>query len=324
MIPPDLLDAGVMLATAGKDPDNLLKQQIEEGHWTWDIKWDGVRVLVYVDQGVVLLRNRNGVDITHRYPEMVVHLREAFPVDTLVFDGEMLVFDLAKGRPTFDLIARRDAQSNPKTIAQLAEAIPASFMAFDLLYDNGADLRRVMQVGRHMLLTKVAERFDGKRMLLTQFSEDGEAMWKQVHALNLEGLIAKKRSSVYTPGRQSAWVKLKPTHSFTAIVTGWEHGKKGGARANMIGALFLGLIDETGSAIKDVGKVGTGFTMKELADLEARFAAWKDDPGSNPPLLVEVEYQELTTDGKLRFPSYKGLRQDVTFADCTVKQLETA
>lgn len=325
MIPPNVASAGVMLAKADTSlPAEELARRLsaEENRWTFDIKWDGVRCLAFVDQGSVRLVNRQGSDITHQYPEVVAYLAEAYATDSVVLDGEMICFDPALGYPTFNRIQRRNAQSNRKVIAQLAEEMPATLMVFDILYHNGADLRRVMLQGRLLLLEKVVERLEGERVMASTYSDDGMAMWKQVKALGLEGLIAKRKSSLYMARKDSAWVKIKPTRRVTAIAVGWEYGKKNGARQDTLGALFINLLD--GDRLVDAGKVGTGFKLAELQPLIDRIEAWKADPPNNPPLLVEVEFQDLLDSGKLRFPRYLGTRDDILWTDCTTEQLENA
>lgn len=318
---------GVMLATPGKNPADLLKQLMSEGaRWTYDVKWDGVRCTAYVDHGTVHLVNRQGTDISHQYPEVVAHLEAMYPDDALVFDGEMLCFDPDLGRPTFNRMQKRNAQSNTRVIKQLSVDTPATLMVFDLLHQNGADLTRVMLQGRLMLLERVAERFKaegGGRIMASEWSLDGKMMWDLVRTQGLEGLIAKNNSSLYRPGRSSSWVKLKPTHRVTAIAYDWEYGKTGGARGATLGALFIGLLKQPGSIV-EAGKVGTGFKMAELHPLIEHIEAWKADPGNHPPLLVEVEYQDLLDSGKLRFPVFMGERTDILWQDCTTDQLETS
>lgn len=315
MIAADLLRTGTMLATASKDPDSLVSQMAQEqGRWTFDIKWDGVRCLAYVQDGVVTLRNRNGVDITHRYPEVCEHLAAVYPRGEKVFDGELLCFDPVTGRPEFARIAKRDAQSHPGKITSLARSHPATFMAFDFLWDAGNDLRRTALAGRHTLLQVEARLFpEDPRLMVSQWSDDGPTLWTFVNQFGMEGLIAKAKAGTYRGGRDPGWIKLKRTHRVTAIVTGYENGK--GARDGKVGALFISLLNDAGELVP-IGKVGTGLRANDHAPLLAVLNAGQE-------FLIEVEYQEATPDGQLRFPSYKGVRSDVTRADCTTAQLKS-
>lgn len=315
---------GVMLAksstTEDPDPKVVLDRLVSQGRWIFDIKWDGVRCVAYIAGGVVRLINRKDVDVTAQYPEVVEYLQQTYPDQQLVLDGEMVCFDPALGKPTFNQIQIRNANWNPRTVAQLAKTMPATYVVFDLLEEYGSDLRKVMLQGRLMLLEKVAERWNDPRLVKSSWDTDGRAMWEQVETLGLEGLIAKQRSSLYRQGKFSTWLKIKPTKRVTAIAYDWEFGKADGARAKTLGALFIGLIEPDQSGLREAGKVGTGFKMKELAPLSERIEAWKR--GDGPPLLVEVEYQDLLDSGKLRFPRYLGERHDITWEECTIDQLE--
>lgn len=318
---------GVMLARPTDDPDTRVTELHAEGRWVFDVKWDGVRCVAHIDSGKVRLINRSLSDISHQYPEVVAHLEQMYPTEHLVLDGEMICFDPDLGEPTFNRIQIRNAQSNPRVIVRFAEEMPATFVVFDLLEQGTVDLRRVMLQGRLMLLEKVAERFQAEgaqRIQASIWSDDGVEMWARVKQYGLEGLIAKQKSSLYRPGKSPQWLKLKPTNRVTVIAWGWEFGKAYGARRDTLGALFIGLLRADGSGIQDVGKVGTGFKLAELQPLINRIEAWKADPASNPPLLIEVRYQGQLDSGKLRFPRYLGERTDITWQECTTDQLETA
>lgn len=313
MIPADLMKTGTMLASPSKNPDLLIEQMATQiGKWTFDIKWDGVRCLAYVQDGVATLRNRNGVDITHRYPEVCAHLVSVYPKGEKVFDGEMLCFDPESGRPEFSRIAKRDAQSHQGKIDLIAKAMPATFMAFDFLWDSGNDLRDTVLAARHALLTVESRSFpEDPRLMVSQWSDDGPTLWAFVNQFAMEGLIAKDKTGTYRGRRDAGWIKLKKTHRVTAIVTGYENGK--GARDGKVGALFIGLLNDAGELVP-VGKVGTGLKANDHGPLLEVLNAGQE-------FLVEVEYQEATPDGQLRFPSYKGVRSDVTRAACTLSQI---
>lgn len=313
VIAADLLKTGTMLATPSKDPADLIITMLAQpGIWTFDIKWDGVRCLAYLNDGVVMLRNRNGVDITHRYPDVCEHLAATFPKGEKVFDGEMLCFDPVTGRPEFARIAKRDAQSNPAKIAALAKSMPASFMVFDFLWDHGSDLRKVAQAGRHTLLKVESDTWpEDPRLMVSQWSDDGQTLWTFVNSFGMEGLIAKDKRSTYAGRRDPAWVKLKKTHRVTAIVTGYENGK--GARDGKVGALLIGLLNDAGELVP-VGKVGTGLKAHDHEPMLEVLKAGQE-------FLVEVEFLEFTPEGQLRFPSFKGVRSDVTRAACTLSQI---
>jgi bifunctional non-homologous end joining protein LigD len=306
-------DQGPMLASPGKNPDAVLAQLLTGGRHVFDLKWDGVRVLAFIQDGQVTLKNRNGVNTTDRFPEVVERLAALYPTGTRVFDGEMLCFDPDSGKPTFARISRRDRTGTPSKIEALAKSMPATYMVFDLLWFDGDDLRIQPLSARLALLKVDAARFrsdDDARVALSMLSDDGAAMWGVIKSQGMEGLIAKDKLAPYRGGRAPAWVKLKPVASVTCVVVGYTVGQ--GARAGKFGALEIGLLYD--GNLKHWGEVGTGFTDKMLADLKPRVDAGE-------MLVIEVEVQNITPDGKPRFPSYKGLRTDQGILDCDAAQL---
>lgn len=286
----------------------------QKNKWLFDIKWDGVRAIAYVDKGKVTIINRRMVDITYRYPEIVTALSAAYPDTHRVFDGEIICLD-GNGMPEFARIHRRDAQQSAASAARLVADLPATFMAFDILRLDGDDVRQMPYAGRRMVMKREAEGpFAPFSPILGLSSawEDGNAAWDFVTENRLEGLIAKQKTSKYVGGRSHSWVKLKPTMRVSCLVTGWEHGEKDGALAHTMGKVHLGLIKD--GKIVPVGKVGTGFKVAERDDMIKLI-----DLGN--PVIIEVEYQEVSPNGQLRFPSYKGVRTDIEILDCTYDQL---
>lgn len=318
LIPQALYDQPAMLATPSKTvaptPEAVLDTLTAakgEG-WFYDLKYDGIRCLAYIDDGEVTLLNRNHVNINHRYPDLIEALLAVYPKDSLVLDGEIVV--LTNGLPDFAGAHRRDAQSNEAAARRIMDLYPATFMAFDILFSHGDDLRGEPFSTRRALLKTQARKMDqrgGKHVQWARSEREGKAMWKFVQEMKLEGLIAKRADAVYRAGRGPSWLKLKVTHSLTALVCGWEPGK--GARIGTVGNLVLCLLDDKGDFV-NIGKVGSGFTDADLAMIYPMV--------TNPtaPLLVEVEYAEVSPAGQLRFPVYKGIRTDVALTDCTVAQ----
>lgn len=293
--------------------DDALRILVAGGRHVYDHKFDGIRILAFIENGKVSLRNRNGVDTTYRYPDVVARLADLYPAGSRVFDGEMLCLDPATGKPTFARIAKRDQQSNPAKIAVVAKSHPAMLVVFDLLHLDGHDLRSEALMARLGLLKQESPRFksdEDYRVALSIVTDDGDALWSAVKDQGLEGLIAKDKLSPYRGGRAPSWVKIKPTFSLSAMVLGYTPGQNG--RAGRIGALTLGLIYN--GEIKRFGEVGTGMTNRELADLKQRIDAGE-------MLLVDIEVQNITPEGKPRFPSWRGVRTDISILDCDAKQL---
>lgn len=279
------------------------------------MKYDGIRALAYVDDGL-RLESRNGNDITVAWPELAA-LAPARP--GFVVDGEIVVEDA--GRSSFTALAPRMHQRNPAAIRELAESTPATFMIFDLLH-----------IGEHSLIELPYER----RRELLESTGLGGAHWQIPHplpgtgaealadsqSLGLEGIVCKRRDSRYVPGQRSpAWIKVKNFRHQEVAIIGWKRGT--GRRAGQIGSLLLAVPDDRGS-LEYAGSVGTGFTRAVLTDLAERLTALRrpdppipglarTPPGVTwvwPKYVGEVAFTEWTGDGHLRHPSWRGLRLD--------------
>lgn len=291
-----------MLALPSKphERDSVLSSQA----YIFDVKWDGTRALLSVHDGVVTIRTREGLDATARYPDLVA---AAAGIGDVLLDGEIVVMDPSAGRFSFSAALSRNSQTVPHKIAAAARRMPATFMAFDLLWLNGRDLRSEPLNRRLAGLTAIE--LGGLQRSTT--GTDGHAVWRAVEQFGLEGLIAKRWKSRYGAGtRGTDWVKVKRLHRLTAIVDDYVPGA--GGRTNQVGALVLSLLD--GDQKVKIGKVGTGFKRGDHAPLLTVLREGHE-------FLVEVEYMEATADRQLRQPSFKGVRTDITRADCTVAQI---
>ena len=317
MIPADIRSQMSMLASQSKqihpDLEIALSNLVNAQTFFFDLKIDGIRCKALIDDGVVTLINRVERDITFRYPELVAALSMVYANVSIVLDGEIAVLN-PDGTPNFALVHRRDAQENAKAAHVLATRHPVTFMVFDLLFYQGDDMRRHPYAARNALVQKFV--VPGPNLKIVPSSRDGAKMWAFVKEHKLEGLIAKRSSSLYVAGRSSAWIKLKPVRSVSAIVSGTDEGE--GARASTFGALHLVLLDEN-NVMVSIGKVGSGFDQRDLALVVDHIT----DP-TKPPLIVEVEFQDVSADKKLRFPVFKGIRGDVALLDCTMDQLDYA
>lgn len=318
----DFESVPVQLAGQSKKIAPTLEGAIEvltERGYAWEIKFDGVRCMAIVDNGVVALINRRHADITFRYPEIRRGLEETFAGRSIVLDGELICIG-ADGKPDFAAIHLRDAQSKP--IASIIQKHPATYMTFDVLCFEGDDIRQWPWKARNALAKVEAERSTSRFIEWSTASLDGVTMWEFVRAQGLEGLIAKNPKLPYRGGDRNDWIKLKQAFTVSCVVARWDRATAGkdrpaynvgkGARANRIGALNLTL-SENGQPV-DFGQCGTGFTDTMLADLKTRLDAGQ-------VLVVDVEVNAVTKDRKPRHPTYRGIRMDVAPADCTVQQL---
>jgi bifunctional non-homologous end joining protein LigD len=293
--------------------------------WGFEIKWDGVRALVHVAQGRVRAFSRTTQDVTAQYPELA-SLADLLPGRRAILDGEVVAFD-GNGRPSFQrLQARLGIGSKSGVEAKMSE-VPVVFVAFDILYLDGRDL-----TGRP---------YEERRATLESLGLEGESFrvspavvgdGRAILALpGIEGVVAKRLGSAYEPGaRSGAWRKIKLQRRQELVIGGWTPGR--GARKGRIGAILVGVHDAPPDEARErgapqrllyAGSVGTGFTAAELDRLQALlgplrregspFATPVDKTDAvfvEPRLVAELEFTEWTASGRLRHPSYKGLRAD--------------
>ncbi|NOR01325.1 ATP-dependent DNA ligase [Mycolicibacterium fortuitum] len=298
---PEPKDFAPMLATEGS-VDKLKATQ-----WAFEGKWDGYRLLVEAEHGRLQLRSRRGRDVTAEYPQF-----EALAADLadhhVVLDGEAVALD-DHGVPSF-----REMQNR-------ARSTRVEFWAFDILWLDGRSLLRAKYTDRRKLLEALAA--GGGLIVPEQLAGDGREAMEHAREHKFEGVVAKKRDSTYQPGRRSAsWIKDKIWNTQEVVIGGWRQGE--GGRSSGIGALVLGVPGPQG--LQFAGRVGTGFTEKELTKLKGMLKPLhtKESPFDKPlpkldakgvtfvrPELVgEVRYSERTTDHRLRQPSWRGLRPD--------------
>jgi DNA ligase D-like protein (predicted ligase) len=294
--------------------------------WIFEPKIDGTRCIAHVRNGVVLLQNRRLVDITYRYPEIVGSLARG---RDCVLDGEIAV--LTGGRPDFSALAMREHQTRKMKIDYLSEAQLASYIVFDILRSGGEDVMdKPLSERKKILKEELAE--DDIVSVIDFFPEKGEAYFGAAVKLGLEGIMGKKESSVYRPGiRSSDWIKIKRSLTVDMVVGGYIPGK--GNRESFFGGLLVGAYDR-GNLVY-VGRVGSGFSEKELETVTKSFQPVPESPFSNPPpttgvvwlkpeVVVEVTAMEVTHDGHLRAPVFLRLRDYKEPQDCLMEQMRAA
>ncbi len=300
----------------------LWSQPFDDPGWRFEPKLDGIRTLAYVGTDTTRLVSRSGRDQSASYPELA---NLAMYVNALqaVIDGEVIAEDDA-GRPSFERLQQRMNLSSPKEIQRARRTIPVLLFAFDLLWLDGEDLtRRPLEERRDLLEGIVTE--DGPLRLGVHVEGAGTRLFAAAKEHGLEGVLAKRLGSAYQPGKRSKdWRKIKAVNRQDCVILGWTPGE--GRRRDVFGALLVGAHDAKG-VLRWIGQVGTGFTeqaierlMEQLRGLEAE-APPADDPALlkvkgarwvRPELVCDVEYLQITKQGKLRAPSFKGLRDDKT------------
>ncbi|WP_107678008.1 non-homologous end-joining DNA ligase [Agrobacterium sp. LAD9] len=288
----------------------LLKAKPPKGdEWLFEVKWDGYRIAVHIELGRVRILTRGGHDWTHRFPTIAA-AAEKLPVATAIIDGEAVVMD-EEGRSDFALLQKSLGGRSGKVTA--ADAI---FMAFDLLYFDGHDLRSVELTSRRKLLEDLLSSKPPGIMFSETIEADGEELLSSACGFGLEGIIAKHRDSSYRSGRLGDWLKIKCIQSASFFIVGYEPSMNALGR---IGSLLLAAY--SGDDIVYVGSVGTGFKEAQANKLRTHLdrlqrkrphveyaGAKKNTVWAQPTIIAEIEYRGWTHEGKLRHASFKGVR----------------
>lgn len=279
---------------------------VDDEAWAFEMKWDGIRALTTAHDGEVQIFTRNGNDMTQRFPEMA-GLSQALSRDALL-DGEIVALD-EEGRPSFQLLQQQHRQT-----------VSVVYMIFDLLQLGGEPLLGLPYIERRVRLE--ALKLEAEHWQTPPYSRgEGRRMQEESRRRGLEGIIAKRLESVYEPGKRiGTWLKIKNHLGQELVIGGWQEGL--GKRQGSVGALLLGYHDAAGQLCY-AGKVGTGFNETTLADLGRRLAGLARDSNPfasgkqpraahfvQPELVAEIEFTEWTSEGHIRHPSFKGLRDD--------------
>lgn len=290
--------------------------------WVYEVKWDGIRVLVDIAGGGLTIHSRSGRDITRAFPELA-DLAGTHP--DVLLDGEAVAFE--DGRPSFPRVVERVHVTDARRAAELARDSPVTLFVFDVLRLYGVDVTSRPWEERRETLERLATpdraAGDGPAWRLSPLYDDGAALLTATATQGLEGVLAKRRRSRYVPGRRSPdWVKYAHRASVTALVGGWRPETNDPRR---IGALLVGVHE--GGGLRFLGRVGSGMTASLERDLRARLEPLtvpdppfserlprEDSTGARwcrPELAVEVRYLGHDIPGKgarLRAPVLHGIR----------------
>jgi bifunctional non-homologous end joining protein LigD len=315
-----------MLATSIDEP-------FDGPDWLFEIKWDGYRAIAFIEDGKAQLVSRSQNDLTPRYPELK-DLPRFTKAKTAILDGEVVALD-AEGRASFSLMQQRTGfRSGGRRGATNAD-VPVLYYAFDLLYLDGYDLRKLPLEERKKKLAALIVDGDALRYS-DHYENQGKALFKIAQEKGLEGILAKKRDSIYQERRSTEWLKIKIRHRVECVIGGYTEPE--GSRAHF-GSIVLGLYDKQGRLIH-VGQAGSGFNQKSLAEiwkmLQKRETKQKPFYGEvealrkvfwvKPELVAEIEYAEWTEGAsggsgpKLRAPVFLGLRDDKDPKECLLDE----
>ncbi len=297
--------------------------------WLHEVKWDGIRVLAEVTAGTLRLWSRNGNDVSAAYPELAP-LADALDGHDVLLDGEVVAF--ADGIPSFGALADRMHVRNTRRAATLAATNPVTLMVFDLLRLDGEDLAGLPLEHRRERLEGLG--LGSARWQVPPAYDDGPTLFDATAAQGLEGVVSKRRSSRYHEGRRTAeWLKFPHRATESYVVGGWRLETDSGSR---LGALLVG--EPTPEGLVYRGRVGSGLAgrkgqtvLEELRGLEADASPFVDavprvDAAGTtwlrPEVVVEVAALGRTREGRLRQPSFLGVRPDLT-PDSLVEPVET-
>jgi bifunctional non-homologous end joining protein LigD len=305
-----------MLARSGKLPP-------DEESYGFEVKWDGIRTVLFCDHGHLTLQGRNFTDFTPRYPE-VRELARELGARRLILDGEVVAFD-DEGRPSFERLQTRMHLASDSAVRRRMRDTPVTYVIFDLLYLDGHSTMPLSYEDRRRVLEALA--LEGPAWRTPAYHRgEGTVLLEATRELGIEGILAKRLDCPYEPGRRSSgWIKVKNVCLQDVVIGGWTPGE--GGRAGHLGALAVGVMED--GRLVYAGKVGTGFTERTLAMLERELQPLQRDEspfeGRQPPkgtvfveprLVASVEFREWTNSGTLRAPSFKGLRPDKDPQDC--------
>ncbi len=275
--------------------------------WVFEVKWDGYRLAVHIEPSRVRIITRGGYDWTGKFPSIADDARR-LAVTSAILDGEAVVLD-DKGRSDFGMLQRALGR-----LPTPYEAGAIVFYAFDLLYLDGRDLRREPLRERRRLLEPFVAGREGAIRLSEEVQADGDEFLRVACAHGLEGIIAKHREKPYRSGRGDWWQKITCRRRDSFVIVGYEPSTMAGA----IGRLLLAA--KKGEGLVYVGGCGTGWSHQESLKLRELLDEIRTDKPAvslrrkgavftRAALVAEVEYRAWTEDGKLRHPSFKGIRE---------------
>ena len=309
-----------MLARSAEAP-------FSSGDWIFEVKWDGIRAISYLD-GELSIRSRNQKELIDNFPELSELKSMA---KDMVLDGEIIVMN--DGKADFQTLIKRSQNTNARDIDHMARKFPATYVVFDILEKEGKELLDTPLMERKKILENNVK--EGKFVVLSLFVEDtGVDYYRAALEKGVEGVMAKKKDSLYEPGKRSNnWLKIKQVKTCDCVVFGYTLGE--GNRMETFGSLILGLYD--GETPVFIGKVGTGFSAEIMENLKHILDIYKVEKVTlqgvdndreitwlRGGVVCEVGYQSITEDGKLRIPVFRNIRDDKDPLECTIDQIRPA
>lgn len=315
-----------MLATAIEEP-------FDGSEWVFEIKLDGYRAVAFLENKNARLVSRNHNDLTPQFAELADFGRD-LPVKTAILDGEIVVLD-EQGRPSFSLMQQRTGLRTYGRRVGPRPELPILYYLFDILYLDGYDLRRVALDQRKRLLASLTFPSDSLARISEYVSTEGRALFRVAGDRGLEGIVAKRKGSLYEERRSRDWLKIKFRQQLECVIGGYTDPE--GSR-QYFGSIVLGLYDQQGRLIH-VGQAGSGFDQRSLQAVWRRLEPLRIERSPfagkvealsrphwvEPKLVAHIEFSEWThsTDEggpKLRAPVFLGLREDKNPQECILEQ----
>lgn len=323
-VKPDI-DALLRKGKPGEMPVNtlpmlatLVKEPFSDTGWTYEVKWDGYRALAYINKGKAELYSRNNKSFTEKYYSITAAMQQ-WDFDA-VLDGEILVIN-ENGQADFGALQNWRSEADGHIV----------YYAFDLLWYNGRNIMELPLIERRAILEEILPTHDDRVRLSHVFTSNGLNFFEAAKKMGLEGIMAKRQSSIYTPDKRSKdWLKIKVSQRQEVVIGGYTINE---GSSKLFSSLLLGVYEN--NKFQYVGKVGTGFTQKLQKDLMEKFkpliinkSPFGYEPDINKPsrfrpnppkaiatwlkpsLVCEVSFAEVTSDGVFRHPSFEGLRTD--------------
>jgi len=289
----------------------------KSGDFLFEVKWDGIRALIALDEGEVRIRSRNQHDITAKFPELLIP-EQAFRATSALFDAEIVCLDEG-GKPVFKHAIHRIQQASEAAVERARGKYPVVCYVFDCLYLDGRPIVNEPLIRRRTWMADAIRK--GTPYRASEAVEEGDELFSAASAMGLEGIMAKEQTSLYQPGKRSTqWIKIKTRQTIDCVIIGYTSGK--GDREQTFGALQIAELRD--GTLRYLGKVGTGFDSKLLKEIFSQVRTVKkakrpirekplDDANTiwiEPKLSCEVQYASFTKDNLLREPVFVRMRED--------------
>lgn len=303
----------------------LINAPFDNPDWSYEVKWDGYRALAYINDGSVALSSRNNKSFAEKYYPITAAIKK-WSID-VVLDGEIIVIG-KDGKANFSALQNWRSEADGDLV----------YYVFDLLWYEGKDIMGLPLSERQAILKKILPATDDHIRISPVFNSNGLDFFEAVKKMGLEGIMAKKLDSVYSPdSRNKDWLKIKVSLRQEVVIGGFT---KNSGSAKQFSSLLLGVYEN--GIFQYVGKVGTGFTDKLQKEMMQKFTPlitdkvpFASEPDINKPsrfrpnppnatatwlkpsLVCEVSFTEVTSDGVFRHPSFEGMRSDKKASEVT-------